>query len=251
MKTNRNMKIVVFDLDETLGYFTQFSIFWDWLNNYFQVNNTHKLTQNDFNNLLDLYPEFLRPNIINILNYLKNKKNSRCCFKVMIYTNNTGAQEWARYIINYFETKIGCKIIDQIIAAFRISNKRIELCRTTHDKTYNDLLRCTNIPLSTEICFIDDKYFPQMINNKIYYINIKPYYYDLTFEEIFRRFHEKKILKNYITNYDKLQLQFMRNIKSYNYKYLEKEKTEYEVDKILGKQILLHLKEFFTNKPNK
>jgi hypothetical protein len=31
--------------------------------------------------ILDLFTEFLRPNIINILDYLKNKKNSNCCLR--------------------------------------------------------------------------------------------------------------------------------------------------------------------------
>ena len=59
------MKIVVFDLDETLGYFVEFGIFWDSLNLYLIKNNKKGLNQNDFNNILDLYPEFIRPNIIN------------------------------------------------------------------------------------------------------------------------------------------------------------------------------------------
>ena len=33
------MKIVVFDLDETIGYFTQFGIFWDCLTNYLKETN--------------------------------------------------------------------------------------------------------------------------------------------------------------------------------------------------------------------
>ena len=70
------MKIVVFDLDETLGYFTEFGIFWDCLTHYSKDKNELSLTQSDFNDILDLYPEFLRPNIINILNYLKNKKKT-------------------------------------------------------------------------------------------------------------------------------------------------------------------------------
>ena len=70
------MKIVVFDLDETLGYFTQYGIFWDSLANYLKVKNKPKLTQKDFDSILDLYPEFLRPNIINILIYLKSKKKT-------------------------------------------------------------------------------------------------------------------------------------------------------------------------------
>ena len=64
------MKIVVFDLDETLGYFTEFGIFWDCLMRYSNEKKKVLLNQCDFNDILDLYPEFLRPNIINILSYL-------------------------------------------------------------------------------------------------------------------------------------------------------------------------------------
>ena len=80
------MKIVIFDLDETLGYFVKFGIFWDCLNKYFFHHKIeYSLNQSDFNEILDLYPEFLRPNIINILSYLKNKKSTKNCQKIMIY----------------------------------------------------------------------------------------------------------------------------------------------------------------------
>ena len=127
------MKIVVFDLDETLGYFTQYGIFWDSLANYLKIKNQSDLTQKDFNLILDLYPEFLRPNIISILNYLKNKKKTNCCHKILIYTNNSGPREWAHHIISYFEKKINFKLIDQIIAAFKINGKKIEIMK----KNYN------------------------------------------------------------------------------------------------------------------
>jgi len=68
------MKIIVFDLDETLGYFTEYGIFWDCLSNYLITKNKPNLTQYDFDSALDLFNEFLRKNIINILIYLKKKK---------------------------------------------------------------------------------------------------------------------------------------------------------------------------------
>ena len=176
------MKIVVFDLDETLGYFTQYGMFWDSLANYLKIKNKNNLTQNDFNDILDLFPEFLRPNIINILMYLKNKKKTNCCHKMMIYTNNTGPREWSKHIISYFEKKINFKLIDQIISAFKINGKRVELCRTTYNKTHKDFVKCTKIPIDAEICFIDDNFYPEMANDNIYYINIKPYIYDLNFK---------------------------------------------------------------------
>jgi hypothetical protein len=241
------MKVVVFDLDETLGYFTQYSIFWDSLSNYLKNKNKNKLTQSDFNQILDLFPEFLRPNIINILTYLKNKKNSNCCHKMMIYTNNSGPREWAQHLISYFENKINYKLVDQIIAAFKINGKRIEICRTTQDKTHKDLIKCTKIPIDAEICFMDDTFFPEMAHNNIYYINIKPYRYDLSFEYMLEKFLESEIGKKIIENETDLNTFMIENIKLYKYKVIVKNGKEYEVDKVLGKHIISHLQAFFNH----
>ena len=243
----RRMKIVVFDLDETLGYFVEYGIFWDCLNNYLLKEN-YELTQNDFNETLDLFPEFLRPNIISILNYLKNKKQSKCCNKMMIYTNNQGPQKWAQQIISYFESKINYKLFDQIIAAFKVNGKKIEIHRTSHEKSYNDLIRCTQIPLDAEICFLDDNYFPEMAHKNVYYINIKPYYYDLRFETMIQRLLISNLGKKQITekgnNIDFMNT-MMREFKRYNFTVINKDEAENEVDKILSKEILSHLQDFF------
>jgi hypothetical protein len=244
------MKIVVFDLDETLGYFTQFGIFWDSLLNYIIIKNKLLPTHLDFINSLDLFPEFLRPNIINILNYLKNKKHTNCCHKMMIYTNNTGPKEWAQNIISYFEKKINYKLIDQIIAAFKIRGKKIEICRTTQEKSYNDLVKCTKIPFDAEICFIDDNFYPEMTNENIYYINIKPYYHDLKFEDMLKRFINSEYGKKIIDDEIEFKNIMLENIHHLDYKVIEKNKKEYEIDKLLSKQILFHLQKFF-NQSNK
>ena len=254
------MKLVVFDLDETLGYFVEFGIFWDSLCLYLLKNNKEEPTQDDFNKILDLYPEFLRPNINNILNYLKNKKLTNTCQKIMLYTNNQGPRKWSNHIISYFESKLDYKLFDQIIAAFKINGKRIEICRSSHDKSYKDLVRCTKIPLNAEICFLDDNYFPGMANKNIYYINIKPYLYDLSFEEMYKRFLSSEIGKKIVINIvnpdnESIQenqfLDFMKkNIKMYNFQVIEKLTDEHEIDKILSKKIMYHLELFF-NKTNK
>lgn len=242
------MKIVVFDLDETLGYFTQYGIFWDSLANYLKSKNKNQLTQSDFDDILDLYPEFLRPNIINILIYLKNKKSSNCCHKMMIYTNNTGPREWAKYIVKYFEKKINYKIIDQIIAAFKINGKRLEICRTTQNKTHKDLIKCTKIPADAEICFMDDFFYPEMVNDNIYYINIKPYMHELTFEIMIKRFLDSDIGKKLVgEDRSKFEELMIKHIKLFKYMVVEKNEKEYEVDKVLGKHIITHLQQFFNH----
>lgn len=244
------MKIVVFDLDETLGYFTEFGIFWDSLSQYLKTNKKQALSQTDFDDILDLYPEFLRPNIINILNYLKNKKVCNSCHKMLIYTNNNGPKEWAQHIISYFEKKIDYKIIDQVISAFKINGKVIEIGRTSHNKSHNDLVRCSKIPLNAEICFLDDTFYPEMANENVYYINVKPYYYDLKFEDMLEKFINSDVGKKMV---DKdFEQDIMSTIKLYKYECLEKNEKEYEVDKILGKHIITHLQEFFSkSKKNK
>jgi hypothetical protein len=239
------MKIVVFDLDETLGYFVELGIFWDCLNRY---NNNAILSQEDFNDILNLYPEFLRPNIIDILTYLKKKKQMKCCNKIMIYTNNQGPKKWANHLISYFESKLNnFKLFDQIICAFKVNGKRVELLRTSHDKTYDDLIRCTKLPINAEICFLDDNYFPGMTNRSVYYINIKPYLHDLKFEEVLKRFMEstvgEKIMKN--DNHFNFKAHMMTEFKGYNFTCVEKNEEEYDIDKILGKQIMTHLQTFF------
>jgi hypothetical protein len=136
---------------------------------------------------------------------------------MMIYTNNTGPREWANHIIEYFESKIEYKLIDQIIAAFRINGKQVELYRTSHHKTHEDFIRCTKVPLNAEICFMDDSFYPEMANDNIYYINVKPYYYDLKFEDMLERFKKSNIGKKIIENDENFDELIMEHIKLFKY----------------------------------
>jgi len=245
------MKIVVFDLDETLGYFVEFGIFWDSSSFYASKYLNKEIGQYEFNNIMDLYPEFLRPNILNILKYLKNKKISKSCQKLMIYTNNQGSRKWINYIISYFESKLeGYKLFDQIITAFKINGKQIEFCRTTNNKTYNDFIRCTKLPINAEICYLDDTFYPEMAHDNIYYINIKPYVHDLAFNEMYKRFFESNIGKILIDK--KTMNHFIdfakKNIKSSTFIVVKKNENDYKIDTILSKRILQHLYDFFNEK---
>jgi hypothetical protein len=247
-------RIVVFDMDETLGYFVQFGIFWESLNAYIKSISEEKestrLIQYDFNKIFNLYPEFIRPNIISILNYLKHKKETTCCNGVMIYTNNQGPKEWVYFIKNYFEEKIHSKLFDQIICAFKVNGKQVEISRTTHDKTYSDFIKCTKIPINTKICFLDDLYHPEMNNHNVYYIKLKPYIYNLSFETLIQRFISSEIGKTIIKDgaYDYFS-DFIKNYMSnYDFIYNNKTQEDYEIDKIITKKTMTHLQNFFSKK---
>jgi hypothetical protein len=240
IKSAKPNKIIVFDLDETLGCFTEISIFWAALEDFYGTN----LLNESFYDVIDLFSDFLRPNILNILEYVKDKKINNECDKIMIYTNNQGAKTWVTMISNYFNNKIGYKVFDNIIAAFKISGKIIEFNRRSHDKSVEDLIRCTRISPNTEICFIDDQYHPLMNMENVYYINVKPYFYSMPFEEMAEKYynHQKNNIKVKKEDFINFMINFM---KQYNYHVKNKSKDETELDKIVSKKIVIHLEEFF------
>ena len=238
-------KIVVFDLDETLGYFTELSIFWNALENYYGVN----LLNERFYEVVDIFSEFLRPNIIDILNFLKDKKTNKECDQIMIYTNNQGPKTWVYMISNYFNEKMGYKLFDKIIAAFKVNGKILEINRTSHNKSVEDLVRCTKINTDTEICFIDDQYHPLMVNENVYYINLNPYVFTIPFAEMADRYYDlnKTNLKNEInkTAFKQIILDYMNR---YNIRIKEKSVDEINAEKVLSKQIIIQLDVFFKKK---
>jgi hypothetical protein len=251
-------RIVVFDMDETLGYFVEFGVFWDSLNTYIKSRTpdghmAQRLGQHEFNQVLDLYPEFIRPNIISILNYLKHKKSDKLCKGVMIYTNNQGPKEWAQFIKEYFEQTTSLpnlKLFDQIICAFKVNGRQVEIGRTTHDKTYNDFIRCTKIPLNTKICFLDDLYHPEMNNHNVYYIKLKPYVYNLTYDVMIQRFISSQIGKTLIQDgdYDYFSDFIKNEMNNFDFLYVTKNQQDYDIDKIITKKTMVHLQKFFSKK---
>lgn len=177
MQTN---SIFVFDMDETLGYFVEFSMFIHYLQHGLKM----KILQSDFNTIADLYPELLRPNIIELLKYLKMQN-----VEMHIYTNNQGCKSWTHYIIKYIEYKVDMgSLFEKVICAYKVNDILNEPKRTTYEKTYNDLLNCINKPFGTSICFIDDKIHTQMICAFVHYIYLAPYKHIIPFDIIAKRY---------------------------------------------------------------
>jgi hypothetical protein len=253
-------KVITFDLDETLGSFFHLSILWCGLQ---KLQKTSIIVPNleidtlqlEFNNLLDLYPEFLRYGILIILDYLLLKKKQGECDKIYIYTNNICNPPWISLITNYFKYKLKAKedIFDQTICAFKINNKIVEISRTTKDKTYNDFIKCSLLPKTTEICFLDNTYFSNMINEKVYYIQPRAYYHNLTIKTIINRFIYSPCAIEYINvlgNRNKIE-DFLKD-------WFTLQGEEYpihniEIDILVAQKMMYHIKEFFylTNRKNK
>ena len=100
-------KIIIFDMDETLGCFFQLGAFIDGLEKFYNKS----LSQKEFDEVFDLYPEYIRPDMINILNFLVEQRNKGNVDKIVIFTNNQGPKSWAQKISKYFSIKSSSFII--------------------------------------------------------------------------------------------------------------------------------------------
>ena len=210
----RKPKVVVFDVDETFGNFAQFGIFCAVLDEYYKTDISYK----HFNDLVEIFPEIFRPNIIRILDYIRKKKDIGVCSKVMIYTNNQGPDKWVQHIRDYLEMKLREKtlasatasslaiippLFDHIIGGFKprngSGNGGVALRypeRTTGEKTVSEFLRCSRLPPDIEICFLDDILHERMVDEKVYYIKLQGYHSYIPFEHYVLRFLGSKLYKN-------------------------------------------------------
>lgn len=233
-------KVVVFDLDETLGYFYQYSIFADGIEKF----TKSKLSTQQHIEVLKLYPEYLRPQIKNIIKYILNLKTCGIIEKIYIYTNNQGGPTWTNLIKHYIENIVGYKVFDQIINAYKIKHTKIEKLRTRDEKTYKDFLRCAKYnSKNVKICFIDDQEHPLMAHKDVFYINVKPYVYSIKPSILCERFLKNKISDGFPNRFFS---NFIKNffIDIYEYNHIEKNKDELELDKVISKNILLMLDSF-------
>jgi len=247
IKSNKPYKVVVFDLDETLGNFIEISIFWDALEKFYG----HKIFNNKFYEVLDTFPEFFRPNIFKILNLINNKKKRKLCDKSYIYTNNQGPKSWVYMINDYFDKKLGYKVFDGVIAAYKAQGKIVEPKRTSHDKSVKDLISCTNIPADSEIIFIDDVFHPLMNKENVKYVNIKPYVYSIPYNVMAERYYNKVLVNNkhnLIKNKNISREKFTEFIVSfmnmYNYNVKQKPSNKQLEDIELGKSLYSNLDDF-------
>lgn len=235
---------IALDLDETLGSFSDLETLWSSIKSY---DNSITI---DFNKLLDLYPEFLRYGILSILEFLYHKKKKGLCDKIYIYTNNQCSPEWCKLIAKYFDYKLNTdvELFDKIICAFKINNKIVEVGRTTHNKTYSDFIKCTLLPKKTMVCFIDNTYFNDMVNDRVYYIQPRSYIHHVSSDVIIDRFLNSGLFNKSISNphrfllADHLYSDFSKKGFIHNTNISKK---ELEIDIHVAQKVMYYIKEFF------
>lgn len=168
---NQKIKYIIFDLDETIGYFQDIGVEFQIIMN--NTNNMYNKKEILFN-LLSRNEEVFRFGIFRLFNLLKIKKNTD--IKIILFTNNQGPKYWYNFIVEYINNVINFKLFDKVIGPYKINNTIIENGRTSHNKSIYDLHKILNIPSnSAKFLMFDDQFHSNMIHEDVKFIHIKPY----------------------------------------------------------------------------
>ena len=172
-------RVLAIDLDETIGFWILFGVFWDALTHL----NGAELGFQHFEFALDQFPEFIRPGIISTLKMVQKRKQSGACSLVVLYTNNNADRSWAESLVKYINLKVGSSVIDKIVAGYHC-----EACRTSRRKSYQELLKCCRLPRNTRVMFIDDQVHQGMDHPNVSYIRLTPHVALTTYEDMAERY---------------------------------------------------------------
>jgi len=247
-------KYFVFDLDETIGSFSEMYILFKCLQAVQEETNIilYDSLEGLLFSILDEFPEFFRYGTSILFKYLNSKKELYSNIFVYIYTNNACIPiSWTTIIIKYIEYKWNIRLFDNIIRCFKIKDHIVEYNRTTNDKTFNDLMNCVKLPDNIELCFIDNTLFPKMQHRHVYYLRPKPYYHYVNRNDILKRFLNstmglditKRLNMNTPELLDKVQSWYIEN--NYNFDTFSKQHDEMETDIEVSKKMFYHCRLFF------
>lgn len=233
-------KVVIFDLDETIGSFGDLYTLWKYLHAE-KGYPAFEESERQLHRILDLYPEAFRPGIFAVLEYIYRKIQAGSAHPVHVYTNNQcDAPNWVDMILTYIENRIGKGLFAYPICAFKIGGKRVNVQRTSHDKTPADFVKCSLVPRNAEMCFVDDQTHDYMKTRKIYYIQPPPYHQPLTREEIMSRFSRSALCGDYFSGKDRLSC--VATI-------IERDRAGAdagrEIEDKIGRKIMYFVREFF------
>ena len=184
MPGGRRPAALVFDMDETLGHFGQLGAFWGAL----ERAHSRTLSPSTFREVASLYPEYVRPGIPYMLAQAAELRDAGHLDAIGIYTNNNGPIQWAQYIAQWLESLAGRPVFDFIIPAYMIGGRLVDPRRTGHAKSPGDFSRCTGLPPTTRICFVDDQEHPPMRSPNVYYIKPRPFHAGLLPGEMAARY---------------------------------------------------------------
>lgn len=183
-------KIIVFDMDETIGSFIFASVYYNIL---LDIKNlSQKKKKEIFFKILDDNPDIFRKNIFKIFSIFKKYKKEKN-IDVVLYTNNSGNREYTLNIVNYIHNKLKFKLFDKIITKFGTNKVK----REGLYKTYNDFIKLYN--KNVKVIFFDDYNHVGMNHKNVTYVLLKNYNYSINYSNYIKFFKKTNNKFKYLT----------------------------------------------------
>jgi hypothetical protein len=208
-------KNIVFDFDETIGYFEQIIE---------MIKYTKKNSKEDVLYFLKLFPFVFRTNIFDIFYYIVRLKKEKKINSVILYSNNNN-DVFIGYVLSFIHETLNYTLFDSTISLNQTHNK---------NKNITDLLNYSNglLNKNSSIFFIDDKEYDDVKNSKNckYYIKCESYKYVYTYSIIEYIFTMNNI--SYLT-YEKIQKT-----------QIKKNKISQSIYEIISKEIINKMRIF-------
>ena len=186
-------KMIVFDLDQTLGFFDQIV---------YIINQTRLEI---YAPLFELFPEIFRPQLFELLHSLALLKKNKRVKGIVLYTNNRN-EDFVKQLIQYIHIKLGCSLFEPVLTYHSPE-------RTTREKSSHDLFACIQDGHTHLFCFIDDKYHERMNHVDIYYIRSEAYQYILEEKEVNTRI--QKTIPGFKTKKRNLPMKLHKRVTEY------------------------------------
>jgi hypothetical protein len=154
-------KILVFDLDETIGAFAELS------KHMLSLTGKYVYSYNLFEHMMDSNHLYLRPGILELLEFVVTARRLLSNVRIVLYTNNQ-SPEWVEYAVHYLNKKLSIRVFDKVI------DGSVEK-RPTLVKSVDDFFRWTHYPKDSSLFFVDDQIHPKMLSKQVVYFRISPY----------------------------------------------------------------------------
>ena len=158
-------KCVVFDLDETIGFFAQLYT----IAKTFETTREYKLQKQQILTLYKHFYNIFRPGIFTLLAYSQFlKEKYKIC--IVLYTNTIMDDIWIDAFLQY--------TYDMVKLEFDSVMNLNSKCRSSVKKTLQDLYTCNaSLNPTTPIMIIDNKKHKHLLDKNTSYVLVKTYYY--------------------------------------------------------------------------
>ena len=182
-------KLIIFDFDETLGYFSEMNLIVSIL---YSLRKDANISFRDITRYVcRLYPEYFRKDIFQTLECILKMKKEKHIHKVIMYTNNNAGKYWVESVLDYIHYILQEPLFDEMITSYNcLHQEENDTRRISQEKQIADLNHILHIHPHSEFVFIDDSYHKKMESEYVCYIKINPYIYTMGIQHIIQRLRE-------------------------------------------------------------